>query len=384
MKKVLISFALILLAGCTSIPNKVEKPIAYPTKKFLFYSGDENTLGDLYVRESQLKHSATGKTVTLLGMVHVGDQSFYQQVQQQIDSSDIVLAEGVSGKSSLSVSSLFYAYTFAMYDRGANIAGLASQKGEVMIPYEKYVNADVTVDELQSKSSLKSTVGQIIALSLTILFAEPSILLTDLSDGLRFYQSDWTKSERYAMRRHFFVSGMDNEKDAKHLDSLIPGVLEFRNQKLQEVLNEQIASENVNSILIPWGAAHLQDVEDHLLKNGYEADHSNWVKVIAVNELAEGNEQFTRSRKFCLPYIYTYYNHTNLSEHNMLSQLIKFTNAENYSGVDLGYGHVLKYQGFEKGCYFSLLPSLFGYPLLFEYMKNEDESKVRMLLFFEF
>ncbi len=384
MKRVLISLIAVFFTSCTTLTQKVEEPIAFPTAKFLFYSGDENVLGDLYVRKSQLKHSASGKKVTLLGMVHLADQSFYRQVQQQIDSHDLILAEGVSGKTSLSISSFLYSYMFAMYDRGANMSGLASQKGELTIPYEKYVNADVTVDELQSQSSIGSLIGQTIALPLTILFAEPSILLTDLSDGLRFYQPDCKKAERYAMRRHHVVSQMGNEDGSEHLDSLIPGVLAFRNQKLQDVLSEQIKQKDVNSILIPWGAAHLQDVENYLLKNGYETDKSEWVKVIAVNSLAEGNEPFRESRKFCLPYIYTYYNHSKLSEHNMLFQLFKFTDAENYGGVDVGYGHILKYQSFEKGSYFSLLPSLFGYPLLFEYAKVEDESTVRMLLFFEF
>ena len=384
MKKVLISFALILCAGCSSISKKVTKPTAYPTKSFLFYSGDEETLGDLYVRKSRLKHSKSGKIVTLFGMVHIGDRSFYQQVQEQVDRADLVLAEGVSGRSSLSLSSLFYAYTFAMYERGANIAGLASQVGEVRVPAEKYVGADVTVDELQSQNSLMSTLSQAVALPLTMLFAEPSILLIDLSDSLRFYQSTTQKAERYALRRHFFVSDMDRPQNAKHLDTLIPGVLAFRNERLLKVLDEKVAEKSVKTILVPWGAAHLQDVEEHLLKNGYEPVQSEWIKVVAVNELAEGRETFTKSRKFCLPYVYSYYRHTNLTEHNLFIQLLKVTNMAHYSGVDLGYGHVLKYQGFEQGTYFSLLPSLFGYPLLFEYVKNKEQSKIRMLLFFEF
>lgn len=376
------------LCSCATFPGKKVTQLKMPEKGYSFYSGNEETLGDIWCKETLMTAPQTGKKVTLLGMYHIADKEFYNYVQQKIDENDVVLAEGVAGNSSLSLSTFFYTYMFALYERGAHWQRLSSQGTELYIPPEKYVNADIEMRDLEQHCSWISTLGQTLALPLAALVIEPSLLISDISDIIHLWEKPENKRKRIAARRHTIFSQSKAQASASQTelseDSLIPGVLIPRNEQLLKVFEEQMKSDTVGSVLIPWGAAHLQDIEEKLLKRGYQITESKWVRTIAAKDVVDTETELTKNRIINLPYLYTCYNYPTMIEHNLLFQLIQFAHARDYKGLDLGYGQIMRYQSAKNTSYFSLLPLLFGRPLLFEYSRINGETKINALLFLRF
>lgn len=381
-----ISVIVLLFCGCTSLPQKRVTKLELPAQGYSFYSGDEETLGDIWSKETILTHQETGKEVTLLGMYHIADKEFYRYVQQKIDASDVVLAEGISGKSSLSLSTFFYTYMFALYERGAHWQRLSSQGHEIQIPAEKYVHADISMTELEEYSSWGSTLGQVLVFPFAALAIEPSLLLSDLSDFLHFSETDKNKRARIAARRHTIFSQAPELADDTEMieDSLIPGVITPRNAQLLKIIDEQVKVDGVDSVLVPWGAAHLQDIENKLAKKGYKVTKRKWLRTISAKGAVDSSIELSDNRVVNLPYLYTYYRYPKETEHNLLFQLLHLYSGDDYHGFDLGYGQIMCYQSSGESSYFSLLPSIFGRPLLFDYTRVGGEVKINALLFLHF
>lgn len=388
MSKVLTSVNvcvwLAFFCSCSTLPVKQVAEPSFPANEYSFYSGDRDTVGDVWSKETILVEPKTGKEVTLLGMYHIADKVFYRYVQDKIDRSDVVLAEGVSGKSSLSVSSFFYAYMFALYERAAHWQRLASQGHELIIPPEKYVNADVKFEELEQHNSWRSSLIQTLLAPVFLLTVEPTLLCSDLSDALHLAESDENKRKRIASRRHFLFSTAADEDDTKQLEnSLLPGVITPRNEKLLEVIQKQLTNDRIESILIPWGAAHLQDVEEALVRQNYVVKQKKWLKTISAKGALDEGLEFSHHRKVNIPYIYTYYKYPNNSEHNLLFQLFHLKDGEEFKAIEVGYGQIFSYQTVGESSYISLFPMLFGKPLFFDHINVNGETKTRLLLFIE-
>ena len=92
MKLLLMALTAVLLASCgIGLPDYYEAP----QEGYNYYSGAKE-YGNHYCKV-RVHSSETGKKVTLIGMIHIGDQSFYRQVDVELDKADLVLEEGIHG-----------------------------------------------------------------------------------------------------------------------------------------------------------------------------------------------------------------------------------------------------------------------------------------------
>jgi len=191
-----------------------------------------------------------GKTIHLVGMVHVGDAAFYKEMDDRLKDAagrHLVLTEGVDDKDGMLPENF---RTGATYSKMAKRFGLTPQRHEGAEVTAKtkdawedawkargftFKNADIDISELDEEH------------------LETLILILELMDVENLSEL-------------IFMNPNDLPAVEIH-DAFVEGLLMQRNDHLMAVLEENIADFDV--VHIPWGAAHLPDIEERLLGQGY-------------------------------------------------------------------------------------------------------------------
>ena len=173
------------------------------------------------------------KKVVLIGMVHVGNYEFYTELDDNYSkcAKCLILREGIGFDSDETIT----------YSELASSLGLVSQP-RALFKYN-YISADIHSDDLSEDTK------DFLSLSLE--------LINSLSDFDNF-------SEVYTKLNDRFHSGIP--KSIKY------DIIDKRNQHLMSIFDLNSKHKN---IIIPWGAAHLNDIEQELLKRGYELHSSS-------------------------------------------------------------------------------------------------------------
>ena len=218
---------------------------------------------DLSPRGLSLKERVfekNGRKVRLTGMVHIADPSFYQNLtlRQPIPASErhLVLTEGVSDENKILPEAFASGETYARVAQSLGLEpqlepkaegqGQPQESADKHLPREirgvTYLNADLDVSELEQKHQ------------------DLLVELLSFLDGAEFH-------EMFMMPEGLTAEDIN--------DLFMVGLIQKRNDRLMTVLNEQLP--HFDEVHIPWGAAHLPDVEKRLLSEGYqlmeETDH---------------------------------------------------------------------------------------------------------------
>lgn len=172
--------------------------------------------------------SPKGKTVQLIPMIHIGNESFYNQVDHSFPSNSIILLEGVTDTNNLLRSSI-------SYKRAAKSLGLAEQKDTFEAAQGESWNADVDVSE----------------------FAPTTIELLQMV-GV-FHTGKPTPND-------FIKIGMKGQ-DPKLVQSLFSDLLDKRNQSVLTAIKSAVKDKDF--VVVPWGAAHMPGLSQALLDQGY-------------------------------------------------------------------------------------------------------------------
>lgn len=174
------------------------------------------------------------RTVDLIGMIHLGRRSAYEELFAPIPIEDtLVLEEGVRDTGGLLV-------TGPVYERVASTLGLEAQAPVAEMTTLKTRNADVDV------SSFSEDTRGLLRKVFAIYTAEdPAAAVLDYL---------------------IYVRG---QKDPEALVSeLFEDIIHRRNQHLLSELDR--ALEERTRVVVPWGAYHLPGIEEGLVARGFE------------------------------------------------------------------------------------------------------------------
>lgn len=211
---------------------------------FLTLSGDK-------IVSIEKVYEKDGKIVHLIPMIHVGEENFYKEISAlDISKKTLILLEGVKDKQNLLAS--------ISYRKMANATGLSTQE-ENFRPMAKtkelqknlsYLVADVDASEFSPET--RTFINQVI--------------------------KDMNEKSFFAL----LVSNYDNNGASDSISHLSVDLIEKRNQK---VLLELMANESkFDEFYIPWGAAHLPEIERELLKTGFKEVDSKRRVIISLSE----------------------------------------------------------------------------------------------------
>lgn len=178
-----------------------------------------------------------GRKVRVIPMIHIGKKEFYQQINKDVDNTTtLYLLEGIQDKDKL-------------------LEGLNHRKTASAIGQES--QADHFRPGTQAQSKYQTSMIQ--AISADIDASEMSHETIELLNFLTDSKKDGGPMSLIELNMKL----ADKKYNKMYYD-----IIELRNNKLMSLFNEN--KQKYETIIIPWGALHLPDIERRLVDLGYE------------------------------------------------------------------------------------------------------------------
>lgn len=191
-----------------------------------------------------------GKTVRLIGMVHIGEGRFYRDLFASFPADALVLVEGVSDDKGLLKGKFSYNHI-------AGALGLTEQSG---IQTEWMVNKARAAADGPAASQAGLRVPSVIRADIDISdFSANTISFLGEVGELYNAPSIWG-----AWRR---IQSMSDRYTDKDVSAIYGELIDRRNAKLISTFDREAA--NRASVVIPWGAEHMPGIENALRARGY-------------------------------------------------------------------------------------------------------------------
>lgn len=201
------------------------------------------------------------RKIRLIAMVHVGEQTYYDDLfKKEWSSSSIILVEGVSDKKLLLQNRL-------SYGKAAAMLGLVSQ--EKM----RFAGRPVELKDIgknrQQKNSSNRFVPDMLRADVDVSVFNPKTIAFLNAAGK--YMNDGNSSFREGMA----ALNAWSEQHMTPQDNMIvmDDIIQLRNKAVIGFLDKVLPS--YNTIIIPWGALHMPEVEQAVLKRGFELQDSS-------------------------------------------------------------------------------------------------------------
>ena len=221
-----------------------------------------------------------GPVVWLVGVAHIGEEGYYKELQKLLDAQQVVLYEGVTRNGVDPAKAGDDKLAKSTYKALSDALKLQFQLFGIDYDHPSFHNADLSWDELQaiqkkyppakggmslstigSMLNADSSQGQMIVNALAAIKDDPSSIEA-MHIGMIELLSDPTVIERTLS------------------PSLNEVLIRSRNAKVLDALKKQLAS-NPNSVAIFFGAGHMANMEQHLIKDfGYKPGAEKWYTAI--------------------------------------------------------------------------------------------------------
>lgn len=232
--------------------------------------------------------SADGKgpDVWLVGVAHVGQATYYKDLQKLLDTQSTVLYEGVTRKG---VDPAAPAKDPKADPRQKSTYQMLSESLQLQfqlygIDYKRpsFINADLSWEELNEIESKypKAKSGMSLATIGNLLNAD-SAQGQQLASGLAMIKDDPSSVEAMHLIMIEALSNPDaiSQTLSPELNELL---IKTRNAKVLSTLKSQLQTKpNQKSIAIFFGAGHMADMEKHLMTDfGYKPGEEKWYSAI--------------------------------------------------------------------------------------------------------
>jgi hypothetical protein len=376
---VILSIVISLCSSCQTTNTVYAKGLSdIPDKAYIYTLGEKGAPEALSCKLAHFHNPKTGKNVSILGMVHMADGGFYDQVHHLGLEYDLSLTEGVHGKASLSAHHFLVQYISSYYSRISYYNDLVPQNLHLR-KGGKERNADMSLKDFSKEGNFFTSVIQVITLPFIILGGEINNLA--LYSKYQLSGAGITKNlylNEISRNRKLLFGHMRSVDEKDH--AILPGILSSRNKQLFKVLDEELKNDHVNKILIPWGAAHSPEIERELISKGFfKSSKNQWLTAINFHP-----EQKQDSFQFYIPLIAYFYKGNSSSEHSFLLATIKGRDKDDYSSTSLLWSLLMNKSSSNQHYYISLLPRIFDRPVLFDYSRTASKKQFRALLFIDF
>ncbi|MEM9942623.1 MAG: hypothetical protein AAF939_13750 [Planctomycetota bacterium] len=222
--------------------------------------------------------------VDLIGAIHIGESSYYKNLNRQFELYDVVLYELVApkgtriprgGKPASQLSSNPLSIVGWMQGQAQQYLGLGSQLNLIDYQKKNLVHADLSPAEMARKMEQRGDTAWSIGMSAMQEIMQKQRQLMEKNSKNQSFQSlqEMSSLEVFAMLENplqlkqflaeqFAQTGRETGLGTK-LDQLI---IADRNEAAMKVLDEQI-KKGKTKIAIFYGAAHMPDFEDRLVND---------------------------------------------------------------------------------------------------------------------
>lgn len=244
------------------------------------------------------QRGTTATKVDLIGAVHIGEAAYYEELNQLFDQYDVLLYELVAPEGTViqknTRSNSDNPISF-LQNATKSFLGMESQLEKIDYTKPHFLRADMTPEQIAEK--MQSRGENMLTLALSALLdamrqqnqaasdSDSAAVANQEMDILEMLQNP--QQARIMMARQF--AGTDN------LDLALGGSLNQllvvdRNAEALKVLNAEL-SKGHERIGIFYGAAHLPDLEKHLIDDfRFSKKETRWVKAWDLNKPAESTQ----------------------------------------------------------------------------------------------
>ena len=231
--------------------------------------------------------SVAGAEVDLVGAVHIGEQSYYDQLNQLFDKYDVVLYELVAEEGTVIPKGgkrQGPQHPVAMLqDSARTFLGLKSQLAEVDYTKSHFVRADMTSQQISNKMSERGDTALTVALStLADVMRQQNLAaregkgaqpLLDENLNLADLLGNSLKAKQ-VLAKQLTAAGSLDEALGGTLNQML---VKDRNAAAAKVLQQQLAA-GKKRIAIFYGAAHMDDFHARLVNDfGLQPASTRWL-----------------------------------------------------------------------------------------------------------
>ena len=232
--------------------------------------------------------SVAGAEVDLVGAVHIGEQTYYDQLNQLFDKYDVVLYELVAEEGTVIPKGGKREGTqhpvAMLQDSARSFLALKSQLAEVDYTKKHFVRADMTPQQISDKMSERGDTALTVALSTFVDVMRQQNLaarqgsgaqpLLDANLNLTELLTDSLKAKQVLARQLATTGSLDQALGG----ALNQMLVKDRNAAATKVLQQQLTA-GKKRIAIFYGAAHMNDFHTRLVSDfGMRPTSTRWLK----------------------------------------------------------------------------------------------------------
>ena len=247
------------------------------------------TSAGIEVRETVLRKGS--KTVRLIGMVHVGEPSFYAALNNSFPPDGLVLAEGVTDREGRLAGS--FSYKGLAEVLGLKVQpqfGQPSSGGAAATPPSGAVKPDAgapSKPKVPESISIPATPGhpRIIYADADVSDFSPTTIRFLAKVGELYGSSSF--SELLAR-----LNAIGKEFTDKDLKAVFEDILDKRNTRVLAEFDKRIL--DYDTIVVPWGAQHMPGLEAALRARGFSVESQKMLPLARYQTIIDRLMQLTR------------------------------------------------------------------------------------------
>jgi hypothetical protein len=285
--RTLAAFALFLVFQ-TTLPAENQQPPENATTDFIRVKEDDQSA---HLQTTLTTYARDGKTVTLIGAIHIADQTYFETLNKKFTQHDVVLFELIGGEEAAqhldgrppenkdrekgAIEDLR-----GMYAAFSKMMQLVQQIDYIDYTVENFVHADLTLPEYRAIVADKG--DQILAFAVGSAMRNSEISekpFGGLDMGLVMQAM---LSGDGSQLKHQYMQMMANGDESAGALAGENVVITDRNQKCFQVLSRELKQHD--DIAIFYGAAHFPDMEKRLLADGFTRRDHQWLTAWEVEK----------------------------------------------------------------------------------------------------
>lgn len=240
----------------------------------------------LEVAQARYVSDKTGVEVVLYGVVHIAEAEYYTAVQEDLSSYDVVLYEGVApGKKKVEPDETMMNIG-EMQKLMCDILGLQFQKDGIDYKAKNLVHADMNADQLREAAGGDMSK----ALPGGGMFGGDMMknLGPMLKMGAQFFKTFAKNNPAMRDRMKMMMGkqlGSAGSGNMPGMDSeMMRVIIVERNKVAMQVFDRELAKRNKGTMAMFYGAAHMKDFHERLVKRGFRQVDKSWKSAWTMGE----------------------------------------------------------------------------------------------------
>ncbi len=259
-------------------PTTLETEAQKPAPQFVRFLDEGDHKGQLQTGIVTYKNS-DGVSIDLIAVIHMADKPYYKKLGKSFEAYDALLYEITKPKGEGVDSPKLRNHPMRrMMRMQTRMMGLAGQMETIDYTKPNFVHADLDLETFQRlcKEKGDSIMGTMMKSQRSVQKASGSPLANPFGVASAKPGTDFRQAFKYSQAKQMQYLEQCKEGFTAGDDGIGSVLLTDRNKRCMEILAERLEKGDKN-LGIFYGAAHMPDFEQRLLKLGFKKTDQRWM-----------------------------------------------------------------------------------------------------------